>query len=235
MPRANSIKKTTSRASSDAGQIDNGKLNAASLEIDQEAPSSLSDEDKRLWLQCAHMPEVQFSLEHHKASLDFALRYEDALRMETELEQEIEDSARTDGAADWVGSILKQSIAACPPSQSIDFDRRFPACEEAFEAWDIKSPIEAMLAAQAIAFNSHTLNALRKAGSAREPEHIVQFSNLALKMSTAHLRISEAMHKLKNKGQQKVTVEHVQIQDGATKAEGHRVTVSRTGDNEDDA
>lgn len=194
---------------------------------DLEAPSSLSDEEKKLWLQNTSRPEVQFSLEWHK-DLDFALRHEDSIRMESELEQEFENTAREVESETWLGRILRQAATACPPSRADDFEVRFPATKESFEAMDLKTPFEAMLATQVIAFNAHALNSLRTAGSSKDP-HIQQlYYNLALKLSSAQVRLSDALHRLKNKGQQRVTVEHVQIQDGATKAEGRRVTVSRT-------
>ena len=160
--------------------------------------------------------------------MDFALRNEDALARESELEQELESNAREANAETWVSSIMKMSIGACPPMRSTDHEDRFKITPDAFAAMDLQSPFEAMLASQICSLFTHVQATLRDAALARDTEKKLAYYNLASKLNATQVRSTEALYKLKNKGQQKVTVEHVQIEDGHQKAQGRRVTVETT-------
>lgn len=197
-----------------------------------ETPSQLSEGEKATWLKYADRPDVQFGLEFHR-DMEYALNREQALAMESELELELENHAREAGVETWVEGIMKQSIGACPPSHSTEYESRFQATPDAFKAMDLQTPFEAMLASQTVSLFSHVQRTLRDAGLVRDLNAKLMHYNLAMKLSATQVRATEALYRLKNKGQQKVTVEHVQIDDGSHKSSGRRVTVERTNTAED--
>jgi len=77
-----------------------------------------------------------------------------------------------------------------------------------------ESPLEGLLAAQAVAAHNLAMEFSRRAMTTDNPEQIDRHVNRSAKMMRTFTAQVEALQKLRNKGQQKITVQHVQVNEG---------------------
>jgi hypothetical protein len=73
---------------------------------------------------------------------------------------------------------------------------------------------EALLISQMVAVHFHAINALMKASETNNLIKLEKLTNLAVKLNRTYLAQLEALNKYRRGGHQKVTVEHVHVNEG---------------------
>jgi hypothetical protein len=195
----------------------------------ESASSAQQTEDTNGVADGAH-PESEFAQDFYAENdRDFAHRHEEALAMESDLEAEMRDGREEET---WQSALKAFTRGAAPLSTNPE--EMFVSASvstKLMEALNTQDPYEAMLDSQCVTMQMHFYNCMRKAGRTLDPDVAQTYINLALRLSAAQQKVLEMLNRLRNKGQQKIVVEKVTIDDGRQKSEGHRVTVS--GDNVD--
>lgn len=77
-----------------------------------------------------------------------------------------------------------------------------------------QSPIEGLLATQMIATHALAMRNLQSAQNAEYMKSSEAYTNRAVKLLNCFTRHVETLHKLRNKGKQTITVQHVSVNDG---------------------
>ncbi len=170
--------------------------------------------------------------EPSEADRTFAFYWEEALAMESELELEMEREFQAAESEPWMAQLLAMSWGACPFDPMDAGAGRFRISKDMIEAMNVQDPFEAMHIGQGLALYMHFNNAMRSASRTKDVKTRTMYYELALKLSSAHTKTQESLARLRNKGQQKIVVEKVLVDNGRQRSEGHRVTVS--GNNVED-
>ena len=92
--------------------------------------------------------------------------------------------------------------------------------------------LQAMLATQMIAVHQLQMKCSKFAKHLENPENMKTYTNMAIKLANTFLNQANALSKLQGKNQQKVTVEHVNVEAGGQAIVGNIETNGGGGKNE---
>lgn len=77
-----------------------------------------------------------------------------------------------------------------------------------------KDPFETMLVVQMTALHNHCMEMFSNASRMKAPDLKKEYLNMALKLSKSYAALMEKLNKYRQKGRQKMTVEHVHVHNG---------------------
>lgn len=113
--------------------------------------------------------------------------------------------------------ILNDLTAACGANGNIPSEKNVGLLNEASEILTSIKPkdaLEGLLAVQIIATHKAAMECFRQATVTNYPPNYQEKINLAVKLTRAFTTQMDALSKYRNKGKQKITVEHVEVKDG---------------------
>lgn len=180
-----------------------------------------------------HQARLDFrDIDNDEDNFEYALRFEQALALESEFELELEEKLKEEAPAEpWAARFIKQGWAADPYPRRFEDFHKYRTPPDALAAMNLRDPFETMLAAQLCAIHSNMLYNMRRATEppATLPETEVRYK-IALKLTTLYCKGMDTLAKYRRGGEQKVSVKYERVQRRkGRRAERHRLTISRKG------
>jgi len=93
-----------------------------------------------------------------------------------------------------------------------------------------QGPVEAQLTVQMVALHDQCMEMIEGAKVASSPERKGVYLNLAIKLSRAYANSVDSLRKYQQKGQHKMTVEHVHVHEGGQAIVGNVTNVTKGED-----
>lgn len=178
-------------------------------------------------------PDLDFIREVNP-DLTLAIRQEDALGFESELEADMEQVLINEDVEPWAARLLREAWSTEPMPEQFEEFGKYRIDPEAFKELNTKDPLEIMAYAQCTALQSTILFRLREAGRRKVSPEVEERRYRAIaKLSDSFTKLMTAVQNSRKKGEQRVSVRYEHHDRAATtklsQTRTRKLTINRSG------
>jgi hypothetical protein len=230
---------STKPQASDGNAASDNRQSAPHVDPRKAAEPNAQPMDKPSERPPEERPDIEF-VRDVNPDLTLAIRQEDALGMEEELDAEMLQELLNENVDPWAARLLTQAWSTEPMTENYEAYGKYRIDgREAYKALKNKDPIYAMGFAQLTALQSTILFRLQEAGRSYKASPEVQerrYRSIS-KLTDSMTKLITAMSKYESKGKQTVSVRYERHDHGSmsrakvSRSQSRRLTVKSTGDN----